>query len=151
MDNTNETMDMFYEHILHVSTLHKQDPVAVPIEPTNDDEKHILASHTDEMVNIICENYRDNIRAAAERGDTKAIICLYQEGAKYRKIINIHKLLYPHSALFDKYNTYEITILEERLQEIFHPFQVAVKTLSEIFKNNDIDSSWYAIVVEWAL
>lgn len=141
-------MENFYEQIMLVSEMHvprEDPPTPTELDISSENERIVLEMHVEEMMELICENYRDNIRAAAERGDSKAIICIYQEESTYRRIINIHKLLNPHKSLFDKYHEYEIPMLMDRLREKFQPFRVEVNPLP----NNT--SNYYAVIVEWIL
>jgi len=140
-------MNSFYEQIARVSELHKKEKPEVPdsnVHISEEDERIVLEMHIEEIMELICENYKDNIRVAAERGDTRAILCLYQEKSKYRRVINVHKLLNPHKTLFEKYSLYEIPILMDRLQDMFNPFRVVVNPLD----TND-ETKYYTIAVEW--
>ena len=111
-------------------------------------EPEMLERHIQELFDIICYGFEENVSLAAERGANRAIICIYKSDAMYRRVIPIGDLLVPNEHILTKLSEYEIPSLLIRLRERFNPFMVRVARLDNVIDIKDRENM-YCVVIEW--
>jgi hypothetical protein len=120
------------------------------VETSDVTEQELLERHINELFDMICYGYEENLTATAERGSCCAIICLYQHDAKHRGIIPIHDHLVPPESLGQKLKEYDILSLMDRLKAKFDPFTLCVKQIKEVIPNvSEERSNIYCVTAEW--
>ena len=139
-------MNELYQKIVQTTKLRQQ----TVIETLDVTEPELLERHINELFDMICYGYEENLSAAAERGSCCAIICLYQIDSKHRGIIPIHDHLVPPEGLGQKLREYDIPSLMDRLKAKFNPFALYVKQIKEVIPNvNEERGNIYCITAEW--
>lgn len=142
-------MNELYQKIVQTTKSRKvtQDESLIISDET---EKEMLERHINELFDMICYGFEENLTAAADRGSSWAIICIYRTESLHRGIIPIHDHLIVPEHLAQKLTEYSITSLIDRLKAKFDPFMINIKKLRDLITGVDESrDNVYCVMLEW--
>lgn len=100
-------------------------------------QQNILARDVQTIANVIIKDYKKNVHLAAMRGLTKAYICIYEVGARYKGIIPIDELVRMTTTTREKLEAFKIEPVLSIVRKKLAPFFIGVGNLSENEIQND--------------
>ena len=109
----------------------------------------ILKKDSQEIFDVITKDYKKNIQLSATTGSNSSYICIYEASAKYKGLIPIDNFVRMTNSMEEKFNTFKIEPVLNKLKKRLHPFTVEVKNIHEIDKNVSHDSNIICITVSW--
>jgi hypothetical protein len=90
---------------------------------------NVLIRDSQTIYDVILKDYKKNIHLAAMRGLNKAYLCIYEIGARYKETIPIDAFVNMNDEMKEKFSTFKIEPILERIKRKLHPFIIEVKKL----------------------
>lgn len=91
----------------------------------------ILEKDGNEILNVITNEYRENIEIAAKNGKNMAYLCIYFRNARYKHMIPIHDYVEMSEKIGEKFKTLLLEPIIDRAKKILDPFVLNIRTLKE--------------------
>lgn len=101
----------------------------------------LLRKDSQAIYDVITKDYKKNIQLAASRGLNKAFICIYEIGARYRGLIPIDAFVRMNDPMKEKFETFKMESVLDRIKKRLSPFVVDVVYLNENELKNDNEIS----------
>lgn len=94
------------------------------------------------IFDLIIKDYKKNIHLAASKGLNEAYICIYEIGANYKDSIPIDEFIRMTPNIIEKFETFKIEPIIDKIKKRLFPFIIEVKSLDETNNFIGITVSW---------
>lgn len=115
-------------------------------ETENTKYKLVLIRNTDDLYNILMDNWQKNIKLAASNGYSWAVLALFHVDAIYRGKIKIVDMLFPSNKFLQKCGKYNVIPIMDRIKQTADPFHIEYQIINEL---DDEDLHVAAITARW--